>query len=108
MKKLLTIIQFFVTTSAIAQKQYQVGTEAVFVPGQIVSTIKLVDYFNKQIGTIATHTSFDDKKAVFSRVDTEDSLTTYILLGDIAKDATIGLIPDIVLKKAIKKPRRKY
>jgi hypothetical protein len=107
MKKILTIILFFVTTCTVAQKQYQVGKETVFVPGQIVSTIKLVDYFNKQIGTMATYISFDNKEAVFTRVDTEKKLTTYIFTGGLAKDATKDLIPVIELKKAIENPEEK-
>jgi hypothetical protein len=107
MKKLLTLILLFVVSCAAAQKQYQVGKETVFVPGQIVSTIKLVDYFNKQIGTMATHISFDNKEAIFTRVDTEEKLTSYIFTGVLVKDATKGLIPVIELKKAIENPDEK-
>ena len=107
MKKLLAIILLFVATYATAQKQYQVGTETVFVPGKIVSTIKLVDYSNKQIGTIATHISFDNKAAVFTRVDTEKKLTSYIFTGVLVKDATKDLMPVIELKKAIENPDEK-
>lgn len=107
MKKLLAIILLFVGTCASAQKQYQVGTETVFVPGKIESTIKLVDYSNKQIGTMATHISFDNKEAVFTRVDTEKKLTSYIFTGVLVKDATKGLMPVIELKKAIENPEEK-
>ncbi len=97
----------FVAACAAAQKQYQVGAENVFVPGKIASTIKLVDYSNKQIGTVATYISFDNKEAVFTRVDTEEKLTTYIFTGVLAKDATKGLIPVFELKKAIENPDEK-
>jgi hypothetical protein len=107
MKKILTIILFFVTTCTVAQKQYQVGKETVFVPGKIASTIQLVDYFNKQIGTMVTHISFDNKEAIFTRVDTEEKLTSYIFTGVLVKDSTKGLIPVIELKKAIENPEEK-
>jgi hypothetical protein len=107
MKKLLTIILFFVATCAAAQKQYQVGTETVFVPGSVVSTIKLLGYTNKQTGTITTHIAFDSKKVVFSDITTEDNEPYTLIMQVITKEATKGLIPDIDLQKAIVYPERK-
>jgi hypothetical protein len=100
MKKLLSIILFLVTTCATAQKQYQLGTETVFVPGQVVSTIKLVDFANKQIGIRTTHTSFDNKKAVFTSITSDNDGPYIIIMQVISKDALKGLVQDFELKKA--------
>jgi hypothetical protein len=108
MKKLTTLLLLLsISVLGFAQKQYQLGTETVFVPGQIVSTIKLVDYANKQIGTRTTHTSFDSKKAVFTFISTEGNSPYTIIMQVIAKDATKGLVPDIELKKAYLDPEEK-
>jgi hypothetical protein len=100
MKKILTAILLVLSLSTYAQKQYQLSTETVFVPGQIVSTIKLVDYNNKQIGTRITHTSIDSKKAVFTSITTDDNGPYIIIMQVIAKDALKGLVQDIEVKKA--------
>jgi hypothetical protein len=101
MKKLTSLILLLtITVLSFAQKQYQLGTETVFVPGQIVSTIKLVDYNNKQIGTRVTHTSFDSKKTVFTSITSDDNGPYIIIMQVITKDALKGLVQDIEVKKA--------
>jgi hypothetical protein len=100
MKKFATLILLFVITHSFAQKEYNLGTEPVFVPGQIVSTIKLVDYNNKQIGTRVTHTSFDNKKTVFTSITSDDNGPYIIIMQVISKDALKGLVQDIEVKKA--------
>jgi hypothetical protein len=100
MKKILTATLLVLSVSAYAQKQYQLGTEIVFVPGPIVSTIKLVDYNNKQIGTRITHTLFDSKKTVFTSITTDDNGPYIIIMQVITKDALKGLVQDIEVKKA--------
>lgn len=108
MKKVTSLLVLLsVSIIGFAQKQYQLGTETIFVPGQVVSTIKLVDYANKQIGTRTTHTFFDGKKTVFTYITTEGNSPYKIIMQVIAKDATKGLVPDIELKKAFIDPDEK-
>lgn len=83
-----------------AQQQYNVGTETVYVPGPIVSTIKLVDYANKQIGSRYTHILFDSKKVVFSFVSTEGEYPHIIVMQVITKDAVKNLVSDVEVKKS--------
>jgi hypothetical protein len=107
MKRFLVGLALLISASTFAQKQYNVGTETVFVPGQMVSTIKLVDYANKQIGSRITHTSFDSKKVVFTSVTTENDAPYIIILQVITKDALKGLVQDIEVKKAWVNPEEK-
>ncbi|MBP6430312.1 MAG: hypothetical protein KA319_00920 [Ferruginibacter sp.] len=107
MKKILTIILLVLSVSTYAQKQYQLGTETVFVPGQTVSNIKLVTYDNKPMGEMITHTFFDSKRAVFSNITSYDNTPNIIILQIIAKDAAKGLVPDIEVKKAYVNPDQK-
>jgi hypothetical protein len=107
MKSILTALVLLVSVCTYAQKQYNIGTETVFVPGQMVSTIKLVDYANKQTGARFTHTSFDNKKAVFTSVTTEKDAPYIIILQVITKDAVKGLVSDFEVKKAWVNPEEK-
>ncbi len=108
MKKLTTLLLLLsISVLSFAQKQYQLGTETVFVPGSVVSTIKLLSYANKQTGTITTHIAFDSKKVVFSDITTEDNTPYTLVMQIITKEATKGLIPDIGLQKSIIYPDRK-
>ena len=104
MKRILTIVFFLIAINTHAQKQYNIGFETVFVPGPVVSTIKLVDYNNKQIGTRITHTSFDSKKAVFTSVTTDENGPYIITLQVITKDALKGLVQDFEVRKAYINP----
>jgi hypothetical protein len=103
------LILFISTVSSplFSQKQYTVGKETIYVPGNIVSSIKLVDIKNRPLGNILTHSFFATDRAVFTHITIEKNTPRLLILQVISKDAVKGLVPDIDVKKALINPEER-
>jgi hypothetical protein len=106
MKKfLIAIVVFFSCVfTADAQKLFVMGNERIVVPGDLVSTIELVNYDGRNIGYMATYTAFEDGMATFTYIKFEGGKPYQITQQIITQEVANGLKQDITVTKAFVDP----
>jgi hypothetical protein len=108
MKFLATVLIFlgsFFTTDA--QKLFTMGKERLVVPGDLVSSIELVNYDGKNIGWLATYTTFEDGMATFTHMSLEAGKPFIMTQQIVTQETAKGLVQDITIKKAFVDPEMK-
>jgi hypothetical protein len=105
MKVLVTFFIFFTSVFlADAQKLFVMGKERIVVPGDLVSSIELVNYDGKNIGWMATYTAFEDGMATFTYIKSEGGIPYQITQQIITQEVAKGIQQDITVAKAFIDP----
>jgi hypothetical protein len=91
-----------------ADTTLQMANTKIDLVGNKVSTIKTVNYAGKVIGNLFTYTSITSTAIVFSHFQQyKNEGTDFVSIQTITPTSTIGLIPDISLKKSFANPEMK-
>jgi hypothetical protein len=104
MKKRLLILSIILSSTllqSVAQKKFTIGTYTVNAAGALASTIKLVDYKNKELGNLFTYYEIGAAKITTTSISTDKKLPYLIIKQSITKESAIGLILDITVQKSV-------
>jgi hypothetical protein len=107
MKKNFLVVVLILCTilsNANAQKLFVMGNERLVVPGDLVSSIELVNYDGRNIGWMATYTAFEEGMATFTYIKFEGGKPYQITQQIITQEVAKGLKQDITVAKAFVDP----